>query len=451
MNGKKRIGELLVERGLLTEEALSKTLETKTARIGENLVEKGLVSKEDIGAALQSIMGVPYVECPPAEIDPKVLQLVPAAIASKRCVLPLSVEENPRTLIVVMAEPQNVAHISELEFCSGMKISPRFSFRTDVLAGIKRYYGEPAAWGEPAAKTSAKTPFVCSPIPESAEHQSNPGYRASVIATFAIALVGGWASGFLLYQSRHASKAANPPAIETAVSEPTPGTKPIEALPPVPKSAYVTAPPAVRASPPSSTGRVSASGGHRSLSAPERNSPTSSAQAADRNPTPSSSPAADRNPTPSSTPAADRNPAPSSTPAADRNPTPSSTPAADRNPAPSSTPAADRNPAPPSTQAADRNPAPPSTPAADNNPTPSSAQDDHRYTLRVGVFRSMENAERLTRSLSETHEQTRMVPLSDNLYSVNVGSFEDRATANQRATEIANEFQLSPLVVRSAP
>ena len=410
MKTKKRIGELLVEKGLLSEEALAEILETKTARIGEDLVEKGLVSKEDIGAALQSIMGVPYVECPPAEIDPKVLQLVPAAVAFKRCVLPLSVDESSRTLVVAMAEPQNVAHISELEFCSGMKISPRFSFRTEVLAGINAYYGEPPAktYDEPAAKTLSNIPFVSAPIPDPASTQANPGYRASVIATFVIALVGGWASGFL-YDSRHASASASPTMTATAASEPAPGPNPVETLAAVPAessaattTAEVPALPTPRTSPPAAT-LASANESQPAGPAPERNSPPSPTKAIERNSPPSPAKATEHNSPPSSAKATEHNSPPSS------------------------------------------------AKATEHNSPPSSVKGKYSYTLRVGVFRSLENAERLTRSLSETHDQARMVPLSDNLYSVIVGTFEDRETANQHAVEIAKELQLSPLVIRSAP
>ena len=56
------------------------------------------------------------------------------------CALPLG--GDGKKLIVAMAEPQNLQFLDELRFTSGLEISPRFSFRQDVLEGIRRFYGE---------------------------------------------------------------------------------------------------------------------------------------------------------------------------------------------------------------------------------------------------------------------------------------------------------------------
>ncbi|MEJ2239562.1 MAG: hypothetical protein P8X82_14795 [Gemmatimonadales bacterium] len=140
---RKRLGEILTEKGALSREQLDTALaeqELQPDRLGERLVAKGLVSKADIGAAIECIKGVTYLECPPAQIAPEVLALIPAEVAARCCALPVSI--SGKTLVVAMGEPQNVAVIEELEFCSGMKIDPRFSFRSDVVEGLRAFYGD---------------------------------------------------------------------------------------------------------------------------------------------------------------------------------------------------------------------------------------------------------------------------------------------------------------------
>ncbi len=140
----KRLGDLLVQRGSLTQELLNRAIalqqeQEKDKRLGEILMKDGLVSKVEIGHALEQIQGIPYVDCPPASIDGSVLDLVPQAIAVRCCALPLEIKG--RKLVVVMAEPQNLSFLDELRFSVGMPISPQFSFREDILSAIDKYYG----------------------------------------------------------------------------------------------------------------------------------------------------------------------------------------------------------------------------------------------------------------------------------------------------------------------
>src|SRR5207247_1772457 len=100
----------------------------------------GFVSKAEIAAALEQLQGIAYAECPPASIDVKVLERVSHAVALRCCALPLEIRG--KELIVAMAEPQNLTFVNELRFRAGMEISRRFSFRHDVLLGIKKFYGD---------------------------------------------------------------------------------------------------------------------------------------------------------------------------------------------------------------------------------------------------------------------------------------------------------------------
>ena len=144
---RKRLGEVLQERGKIGSDDLEVLLEaqqSKNVRLGELLLERGLVSKDDIASALEEVnRGIPYVACPPPTVQPIALGLVPAEVAVRCCALPLACYE--KKLVVVMAEPQNLQFLDELRFTSGLEISPRFSFREDVLEGIRRFYGEKAS------------------------------------------------------------------------------------------------------------------------------------------------------------------------------------------------------------------------------------------------------------------------------------------------------------------
>ena len=127
---RKKLGEVLRERGHVSSADLSKAIEDqggKVIRLGELMLERGLVAKNDLGAALTEVTLVPYVDCDTVEVDPEVLKLLPYAMAKRLCVLPIHSEG--KKLVVVMVEPQNLTVIDELKFSTGMNIVTRIAFR----------------------------------------------------------------------------------------------------------------------------------------------------------------------------------------------------------------------------------------------------------------------------------------------------------------------------------
>src|SRR4029077_37804 len=76
---KKRLGEVLRERGQVSPADLNKAIEDqqgKLVHLGELMLERGVVSKTDLASALTEITHVPYVDCESIEIDPDVLKLL---------------------------------------------------------------------------------------------------------------------------------------------------------------------------------------------------------------------------------------------------------------------------------------------------------------------------------------------------------------------------------------
>jgi len=139
---KKRLGDVLVQDGRLTQADLNFAVSLqgeRLTRLGDLLLKEGLVSKIDIARALEQVQGFVYAPCPPASIDAVVLSKVPRAIAERCCAIPLQIAG--RELIVALAEPQNLECLHELQFCSGMTIVPRFSFRQDIEQAILMFYG----------------------------------------------------------------------------------------------------------------------------------------------------------------------------------------------------------------------------------------------------------------------------------------------------------------------
>jgi type IV pilus assembly protein PilB len=142
---KKRLGEVLRERGQLSADDLNKALQDqhgKHIHLGELLLQRGTVAKIDLISALAEVSSIPYLDCNRVQVDPEALKLIPHILARRCNALPIGIHES--SLTVVMAEPQNLHFLDELRFKSGKQIIPRLGFRSEIALAIDRHYGTEA-------------------------------------------------------------------------------------------------------------------------------------------------------------------------------------------------------------------------------------------------------------------------------------------------------------------
>lgn len=156
---RKKLGEVLRERGKISPEDLLRAIEEqqgKVIHLGELMLERGLVAKNDLIEALAEVSRIPYADALAAQVDPEALKLIPSTVALRFCVMPLNFEGTK--LVVAMAEPQNLHAIDELRFLSGTEILPRIGFRSEIKEAITKWYHL-----EPAENGDEKLPLEDSP------------------------------------------------------------------------------------------------------------------------------------------------------------------------------------------------------------------------------------------------------------------------------------------------
>ncbi len=137
----KKLGEILLESGLITEEELARSIEEqkkRRKRLGEVLIELGFATEEDIARTLSIQLGIPYVDLATAVVEPEAIEKIPEKIARKHLAIPVSIEK--KVLTVVMADPLNFEAIKDIEFVSGMNVRPAVSTQTQIQKAIQRYY-----------------------------------------------------------------------------------------------------------------------------------------------------------------------------------------------------------------------------------------------------------------------------------------------------------------------
>jgi type IV pilus assembly protein PilB len=138
----RKLGQILVDLGYLTEDQLWDVLEEQKQSPGEVIGQvakrMGLVTEAQITEALAEQFGMPVVNLEETNILPKVLELVPETMASVYKIMPVSLKDN--ILTVAMADPQNLAALDDLRNFLGYDVRGAVSSLPEVEAAIARHY-----------------------------------------------------------------------------------------------------------------------------------------------------------------------------------------------------------------------------------------------------------------------------------------------------------------------
>ncbi|AKI98135.1 GspE/PulE family protein [Kosmotoga pacifica] len=122
----KRLGELLLERGLITTEALQQavSIQQKVGKpLGEVLVGMGLISWEDIYTALSEQYGIELLEDVPNMVPTELLRMIPKSVAERLKIVPIEYLPEKNTLVVVTTEVLKVPQIQkEISFLTGHRV-----------------------------------------------------------------------------------------------------------------------------------------------------------------------------------------------------------------------------------------------------------------------------------------------------------------------------------------
>lgn len=142
---RKRLGDLLVDAGVVTSEQLGEALKKQRElglKLGETLIELKFTDENEIVEALHQQMGYPVAKIREAKIAPEVISLLPETIVRKHNVVPFEVDpDNPNILRVAMADPMDIIAIDDLAIVTNMQIEAMVATPSDVRFGIERYYG----------------------------------------------------------------------------------------------------------------------------------------------------------------------------------------------------------------------------------------------------------------------------------------------------------------------
>lgn len=146
---KKRLGDMLVEEGVINEEQINfalKEQKNRNLKLGEILVDLGYIDELTIAKTLQKQLNIDMVQLAGILIGPDIIELVNEKILRKHMLIPFEFDKaNPNVLRVAMADPLDIIAIDDLSIITNLKIDPVVSTPREIAASIDRYYGNAEA------------------------------------------------------------------------------------------------------------------------------------------------------------------------------------------------------------------------------------------------------------------------------------------------------------------
>jgi len=220
-----RLGQLLVDARMITQEALDEVLASQKQdgrRLGILMVERGLINETQLTQILSHQLSVPWVSLLHIEFSRQLLNLVPHDVAERFCLVPIYVRHvrgQGQTLYVAMDDPTNEDALRECQTFSGLPVRAMIAPPTDIRNAIRVYYGG----GVPRPSSSESTPNP-RPVGEAPRaRRSDRPPRRSPSGEFPTAVV------------------PPPPQVPDLAAEPAPEAVSVEAREPEPSDPDVAA------------------------------------------------------------------------------------------------------------------------------------------------------------------------------------------------------------------
>jgi type IV pilus assembly protein PilB len=139
---RKRLGDLLLEKGMITQEDMGKVLERvqqEKKRLGTVLREMGLATEETIAQLLAEQFQIPYYPLNDFRLDPSFYKTIPVELMYRYPFIPY--EENNGVLMVILADPTNLSAMDELELVLKKPLVYGVSTQSAILEVLKKGEG----------------------------------------------------------------------------------------------------------------------------------------------------------------------------------------------------------------------------------------------------------------------------------------------------------------------
>jgi type IV pilus assembly protein PilB len=138
---RKKIGEILVGKGLITAEQLSEFLRTQKSTskpLGQLLLEEDILSREELTTIIGEQLGIPHIWLRKGMVDPRIVHVLPKEKALHFQVIPMFKVKNVLTLAT--SDPHSFFVFDEVSKITGLEVQPVLCRADDILDAIHECY-----------------------------------------------------------------------------------------------------------------------------------------------------------------------------------------------------------------------------------------------------------------------------------------------------------------------
>jgi hypothetical protein len=159
---RKRIGELLLEHGAITQAQLDAGLlaqKRTRQRLGLTLIQQGVITEVQLAQVLANSLSLATVDLTQVQVDWSAVHMLRARFCEQHELFPFALDGQGtanKKLLVAMSDPLNRAATEEIEFTTGLPVAAYVSTHGQVRSAILKYYHKTTS--APAAKPAAPAP-----------------------------------------------------------------------------------------------------------------------------------------------------------------------------------------------------------------------------------------------------------------------------------------------------
>jgi type IV pilus assembly protein PilB len=156
-----KLGEILLEEGVVTEEQLARALDAQKSsrgRLGAVLVSQGAIREDELTEILSRHYGIPIADLKHLEVDESIARLVPEDFARRNVALPLHRENGH--LAVALSDPGNHALLNDLRVITGLPVAPYIAGESDILITLTRIHDMHPRLNEAAKSLNESRPQI---------------------------------------------------------------------------------------------------------------------------------------------------------------------------------------------------------------------------------------------------------------------------------------------------
>lgn len=141
MRERKRLGDMLLEAGKISLAQLNRALETQRKtkrRLGEVLIDQGLLTEDEIADVLAQQLSLERIDLEKTFVEQDIARSIPKEVALKYTAIPIYMRDGK--LVVAMSDPLNMFAIDDICFITQKKIQPAVATKQQILKAIEIYY-----------------------------------------------------------------------------------------------------------------------------------------------------------------------------------------------------------------------------------------------------------------------------------------------------------------------